>query len=180
MPSPSPPPPTAPAPLGTQETHHGKGNNREGNMPGLGLQATTREACSFWLPNTPQSATTKEETWPKHTSPIRKLTGPGPAHTMTPKTSRTACQLVIHHWPFTKDLGFIDDPAKVQTWSTLRQEPLQCWCTGWCLHACQQGDAGPHSQLYPSPEGGNMLDLSFDEETVERSHSSYSDFPRNA
>lgn len=32
------------------------------------------------------------------------------------------------------------------------------------------GDAGPNSSLSPTPERGNVLDLTFDGETVQRSH----------
>lgn len=49
------------------------------------------------------------------------------------------------------------------------------------VFACMPaGDAGPPSSRSPTPERGNVLDLSFDEETVEGSHSFCSDFPRNA
>lgn len=63
MPNARPHTPTAPASLATQELHHDKRKNREGHRPGLRFQAPTREAFSFWLPeSTPKAARTNRDT----------------------------------------------------------------------------------------------------------------------
>ena len=105
---------------------------------------------------------------------------PRPGSTATPTTTGQAGCLFCTSVTFTTDLAFQEGHSDICTWPALTWEPQKWWWPGSSMHVC---DTVREALLLTSPtlnpKGGNVLDLSFDEETVMSSHSFCSDFPRN-
>lgn len=111
----------------------------------------------------------------------RRAHCPMPGSTATPTTTGQAGCLFCSSVPFTMDPTFQEGRSNICTRPTRRWEPRKWRGPGSSMRVCDAvREALFLTRPTLNPKGGNVLDLSFDEETVVSSHSFCSDFPRNA